>query len=145
MSEVVIELELGLPHWDPNDPEAVVYVDERRAAAALNPHPDDADRRAVVLVWSGCRWAAHGAPNDEGRRAHRLHSKGLNGILWLGTVRESSTVEGICAGRATSADSLKHYVLPLKETTLEVVAEDLRAVRLAGPTRQALVSVVVGS
>lgn len=120
-------------------------VDENRAAAALNPHPEDADRRAVVLVWSGCRWAAHGAPNDEGRRSHRLHSKGLDHILWLGTVRESSTVNGIRAGSAITLDSLKHYVLPLKETTLEVGAEDLRAVRVAGTTRQALVSVVVGS
>jgi hypothetical protein len=96
----------------------------------LAPHFDDHDQRTVVLVWSGCRAARMEGPNDEARNGHRLFGRGLAGVLWAGEVLESTLITELERQNsmhpdhnAGSWDGLHHYVVLLKETTVEVVAE----------------------
>lgn len=75
------------------------------------------------------------ASNDEARHHHRLYPAGLNGLLWLGEVESSERLAEISATVASHA--LRHFVVPLKEDTVEVFAEEVNIMRLAGPTAQA--------
>ncbi len=95
----------------------------------LRAHFDDVDQRDVVLKFTGCRSSQLGAPNDEARASHRLFSCGLDRLLWLGEVIESDTIRLLeTANRVhprhdpSSFDGLQHWVLPLKECVVEIVA-----------------------
>jgi hypothetical protein len=73
MTERVVPSLAGI-RWEPNAPAAVLIVtDDGLAALALRPHPDDTADDCVVLIWSGTREAAMGAPNDEALPGHRLY------------------------------------------------------------------------
>ena len=66
------------------------------------------------------------AINDEGRWAHPLYSSGLDQLLWLGVVDDSSWKVG---GRIEHGRRLQHFVVPLKECVVEVLAEDVEVLR----------------
>jgi hypothetical protein len=85
-----------------------------------------------------------GNPNDEAIEGHRLYEKGLGDIHWLGVVEDSELIASL--ERQNSVHpfhqpewfaNMRHYVLPLKETTVEVVAATLSIVRVAGSTAYA--------
>jgi len=79
--------------WEPNAPAAVLIVtDDGLAALALRPHPDDTADDCVVLIWSGTREAAMGAPNDEALPGHRLYRRGLAELRWAGLVEDSERI-----------------------------------------------------
>jgi len=128
--------------WDPGAPDAVLVVtDSGLAALALRPYPGDGDPDCVVFVWSGVRELAMGAPNDEARPGHRLYKRGLESLIWAGLVEHSERTVGLehvnrvhLQHDAERFSQLRHYVLPLKEDTAEVIAETIEVQRHPGPT-----------
>jgi hypothetical protein len=88
-----------------------------------------------------------GNPNDEALNGHPLYEKGLREIDWIGLVQDSELVASL--ERQNSVHpfhdpewfaNMRHHVLPLKETTVEVVAATLSIVRVTGTTVQAAVA-----
>ena len=127
--------------WEPNSPAAVlITTDAGRAALALSPHPDDTDENCVVLVWSRAYETVMGPPNDEAEQSHRLYERGLAGLQWAGVVEQSERIarleqdNRIHPGHDPEPFSrLHHYVLPLKECVVEVIAEAVTVQRQSGP------------
>jgi hypothetical protein len=75
-----------------------------------------------------------GAPNDEARHGHRLRD--LAYIRWIGEVLDSALIAELeVANRVHRGhdprryESLRHWVVPLKECTVEVVAQALEVQR----------------
>ena len=108
---------------------------------AVRPHPDDADQRNVVLVWEGVEFASLSAPNDEAISGHRLWRAGLNDVLWLGLVEDSELIASLRQQNSVHRhhesrryDFLDHYIAPLKECVVEVVAHSLVVHRHDGST-----------
>ena len=140
MTERVVPLPAGVC-WEPSAPDAVLIItDAGLAALALRPHPDDTSDDCVVLVWSGTQEAVMGAPNDEALPGHRLYQRGLDGLMWAGVVEHSERIARLeQAGRihprhnAERFSRLRHYILPLKEGTVEVIAEAITVQRQPGP------------
>ena len=121
VKETVQHIDLDV-RWEPNCPDArLVVADDGNATLSLNPHADDADTRRLVLSWSDCVHAQMGAPNDEARHLHHLGLTPLSG-LWLGEVLASELVAALGPMTAQGTAGLRHYVLPLKESMVEVVA-----------------------
>jgi hypothetical protein len=144
MAERVVPLQIDA-RWEPNAPAAVLVVTEAGLAAlALRPHLDDADHDYVVFVWSGTYEAAMGVPNDEALSGHRLYTRGLAQLAWAGVVEHSERIADLERRNRVHARHnserfrrLRHYVLPLKESMVEVVADSLEMQRHPGPTLQA--------
>lgn len=71
-------------------------------------------------------------PNDEALHGHRLYRAGLADVEWLGEVHESTLVHELeAANRVHSSHDpsawlrLRHWVVPLKECIVEVVADGI--------------------
>lgn len=115
--------------WEPNgvvEPE--LRVREGSVRLELGPHPDDHNRRSVILTFGDVRHASIGFPNDEGRIHHRLWHQGLIDVHWIGTVEQSALVDAVNESSAVPA-RLTHWVVLLKDQTVEVVAESLGVTR----------------
>lgn len=102
----------------------------------LHAHPDDADQRHVVLRWGGCVAAVMQPPNDEALAGHPLYDKGLSAIDWAGEVIESEWIARLERQNRVHPNHdpsrythLRHFVLPLKEKTVEAVADTCKTVR----------------
>lgn len=126
--ESVWEVSFGVT-WDPND------VNPARMVAAnglcelrLGPHPDDSDRRDIVLCFQGVRHASLGSPNDEARPTHRLWQRGLRDVEWAGVVYNSELTDAVIHALAHRTD-LTHWIILLKEETAEVLAQRCEAKR----------------
>lgn len=142
MPEQVVPYDTGV-QWDPNAPDAVlVQSDGGNAALALNAHPDDEDRRTVVLAWTGCVAALMSPPNDEVIHRHRLYLCGLREILWAGVVQESRWAASFEPMQARPPE--KHFVVLTKEATVEVLALRVSVLRAAGSTAEAAASFASG-
>ncbi len=136
MSERVVPLELGV-EWEPNAPHALLVVQDRGVAwLVLNAHPTDADQRPVTLVWEGCLAAVMQPPNDESASGHRLYGAGLENVMWAGEVLDSGWIAELeHQDRAHPRHDparfagLRHFILPLKEKTVEIVANKVLVVR----------------
>ena len=141
VAEHVEALDLGVT-WEPNAPDAMLLsADLGPTSLALQAHPNDPDDRCVVLVWNGCRYACMAPPNDEAISGHRLWEKGLRGPLWAGVVRDSELVQDLERRNrvhpihsASLFEGLTHYVVPLKECVVEVVAREVAVHRVEGTT-----------
>lgn len=138
----MVPLDIGV-QWEPNAPDAVlVHFDGGSAALALNAHMDDEDRRTVALVWTDCDAALMSPPNDEAIHRHRLYGCGLREVLWLGVVQDSRW--------AASFEPMqhhppgKHFVVLTKEATVEVLAQGLSVLRVAGSTGEAAATFASG-
>lgn len=146
VTEHVESVDLGVT-WEPNAPDAVLLsADLGLSTLALRAHHDDPDDRCVVVKWTGCRYASMAPPNDEAINGHRLWLKGLRGVLWSGIVHDSELIAGLELQNrvhpmhsASTFEGLTHYVLPLKECVVEVVARDLAVHRVEGTTAEAAV------
>jgi hypothetical protein len=141
MVERVVPLTLDV-RWCPAAPYAVLLADaDGETALALAPHFDDPDQRAVVLRWMRTSAATMSGPNDEALSGHRLWSSGLNDVLWMGEVLDSSW---IAAQERTNSvhdrhdparfAALRHFVVLLKECVVEVTAETISVDRVAART-----------
>ena len=116
--ERVVPLELGVT-WEPNAPRATLRSsDDGNACLTLRAHPDDQDQRDVVITFDRCRAAAQLPFNDEALHLHPFQGLGLREVLWAGEVLDSTWLP---AGRASS----RHFVFPLKECVVEVLAGSL--------------------
>jgi hypothetical protein len=139
VAENVVPFDLGVT-WQPNAPSAILVADDLgKTALALEPHPDDFDRRGVVIVWNGTRSACLTEPNDEAISGHRLYGKGLSKVLWAGLVRDSQAIEALERQNRVHPhhdpsrfDRLAHYVILSKECIAEVVAEAVEVQRIEG-------------
>jgi hypothetical protein len=139
MPEFVLPLDV-MVRWEPSDPHAVLLADDAgRTVLALDPHPDDGDRRCVVLTWQGSRSAAMSGPSEYAVAGHRLWDRGLRDVAWVGVVQGSRLVSDIEAGPAHREPfrSLAHHVVLLDNCTVEVVAELLVVTRRPGVTSDA--------
>jgi len=120
------------PEWEPNAPEAVLITDDSaRAVLALNPHFEDIDRRAIALLWQGVYSVSMGYPNDEGLTDHPLYYSGLDKLLWMGEVHGGPAVP------IPFGPPPRHFVVPLREAVVEVLADAFSVARIAGTTHQA--------
>lgn len=132
--------------WDPNAPEAVLVSDDSgRGALALRAHPNDQDQRTVVLRFDLVMYALMTPPNDEARVHHPLYEQGLDELLWLGVVRESTLVDRLRPSWSPAADlriQPMHFIATCKECVVEVVAADVEVFRLDGGTREAALAAV---
>lgn len=108
-------------------------------ALGLQSHPDDPDRRAVVLRWSEVMHAQIGAPNDEALQFHRLYSVGLGRVLWAGLVHDSTLVQQL-RGMWSPRPDPWHYIVKTKESIAEVVAATVVVLRLEGTTEEACIA-----
>jgi hypothetical protein len=146
MAESVVPLDIGVV-WDPNAPEAVLAANDMGVTAlALYAHSDDEDQNPVVLVWRGSHYSSMGDPNDEALSGHRLYSKGLDSVAWVGQVHDSELV--VTLEKQNSAHTahdparfaeLSHYIVLTKEQVVEVVARGLSISRVAGRPRDAVI------
>lgn len=132
--------------WDPNAPDAVLLSDDfGRGALALRAHPDDPDERTVILRFDLVIYALMTPPNDEARFHHPLYALGLEDLMWLGVVRDSSLVARLRPLWSPAADfrlQPMHFVAPCKECVVEVVAADVDVFRLDRSTREAALAAV---
>jgi hypothetical protein len=132
--------------WEPNAPDAVLISDDfGRGALALTAHPKDPDRRTVVLRFDLVMYSAMTPPNDEALNHHPLYDCGLKELLWLGVVRESrlaARLKPMWHPVAERRLQPMHFIAPLKECVVEVVAAKVDVFRLDGDTRQACLSAI---
>jgi hypothetical protein len=136
--ELAVPLNVGI-EWNPNADDACLVHSWDHAYLALNPHFSDPDRDRVVFRWAGCRGAVLSGPNDEARSGHRLWRSGLRGCLWAAEVFNSHWIGGLERAnrvhprhRPESYQGLRHFILLLKETTFECVADGFEVSRRAG-------------
>jgi hypothetical protein len=142
--EHVEAIDLGVT-WEPNSPNAVLASgDNGVTVMAVSAHPDDRDQRCVVLAWSSTRSATMSDPNDEALPGHRLYNRGLANVVWAGRVECSEFIAELEERARAHPErdparfaSLVHYVIPLKECTVEVVAAALSTNRIGGSTTHA--------
>ena len=138
---VVTPIEIGLT-WEPNAPDAVlVSGDNSIAVLALNANVDDPSREAVVFTWAGCQGARLEPWNDEGILDHPLWGDGLKDVHWIGELASSYWLDEH-PGSAGRDNGLRHFVLPLKECVIEVLADSFSISRRPGPTYEAAFGVV---
>jgi hypothetical protein len=143
--EYVVPLDV-MVRWDPHGADAVLLAGEGgRAALALRAHPDDADRRCVVLAWEGVRSAAMTEPGDIALPGHPLYDRGLRDVLGVGVVQQSALIDELRHRHAGDPqpeparhDRLVHHIVLLAERTVEVAAELLVVHRVAGPPAAAV-------
>lgn len=132
--------------WEPNAPDATLISDDvGRGALALRAHPSDSDQRTVVLRFDLVIYSAMTPPNDEALNQHPLYKRGLKGLLWLGVVRDSSLVARLRPSWSPVGDrhlQPMHFIAPLKECVVEVVAANVDVFRLDGDTRVACLAAV---
>jgi hypothetical protein len=134
--ENVIETDLGV-RWEPNVEHATLAMKEDGDAQLdLNPHFDDPDQSRVVLVWSDAIAARMEPPNDEARSGHRLYEAGFRGIIWIGEVRDSHLIAELERRNRVhdrhdprQYSDLRHWIVPLKGSTVEVVASTCAVTR----------------
>jgi hypothetical protein len=136
VAERVVPLELGV-EWEPNAPDALLLVsDSGLGLLVLRAHFADVDQRFVTLLWGGCVAAMMQPPNDEALSGHSLYEQGLSEVLWAGEVLDSSWLADLERRNRVHprhdpgwfAD-LRHFILPVKEKTVEVVANGWKVVR----------------
>ena len=136
MSQSVRNVDLGTT-WEPDNPGAVLLAsDGGDARLTMRAHVDDADQRPVVLVWLRS-WAVRMEPtNDEALTGHPLYRAGLRDVLWVGEVLQSRLIANLEKRNRFHVlhdphrfRQLRHWVVPLKEVLVEVVAEDIELER----------------
>lgn len=142
MAERVVPLEMEYT-WDPNAPDAAMFTNDMgQTSLALEPYPEDHDSACVVLTWSGTIFAAMASPDHDSISGHPLYKRGLKDVLWMGTVQNSTLIEVLLQMNRVRGrrhiTTLTHYILPLKEKTVEVVAESLNIERRSGTTTEAV-------
>ena len=118
---------VGDVEWEPNDSRGLLTCQaDGPVELSLAPHVDDLDRRSIRLVWRTAVASRFSAINDEGLWAHPLYSFGLDRLLWLGVVDGSDWQVG---GGVDRGRRLRHFIAPLKECVVEVLAEDVEVLR----------------
>jgi hypothetical protein len=140
MSQKVKSIDLGV-EWDPNAPEAELIIqDSGVARLTMGAHPNDPDQRRVVLSWEGVALALMTEPNDEAIAGHPLYPLGLAQLRSAGVVTDSATVSDLKARNqvhphhvGSRYTDLIHFVLPLKECVVEVVARTITVARGDAP------------
>ena len=140
MSQQVKSIDLGV-EWDPNAPAAeLISQDSGVARLTMAAHPNDPDQRHVVLSWEGVALAMMTEPNDEAIAGHPLYPLGLAQVRWAGVVTDSATVSDLKSCNqvhprhaGSRYTDLVHFVLPLKECVVEVVARTITVARGDAP------------
>ena len=133
---------------EPHAPAAgLMSADSGKTVLALNSYPDDPDRRSVVLVWSGCRYACLADPNDEAISGHRPFKNGLSDVLRAGAVRDSDLIRALQTQSGvhplhdpSRVERSIHHIVPLKECVAEVVTETVSVQRVEGNTLDAAIA-----
>jgi hypothetical protein len=144
VTERVVDADFGVV-WDPNTEHGVLVASEAGEAwLRLRARLDDTDQRRVVFVWHGASAARMEPPNDEAIAGHRLYGAGLSGVRWVGEVLESSLIADLERRNRVHPrhdprrfDGLRHWVVMLKGSVVEVVAETCEVTREERPLTSA--------
>jgi hypothetical protein len=146
MADRVVPLDFGCQPSPSGSAELILQDDEScyvlfmAIATQLSEEGFLEQRGVAVAQCVNFMASRHGYPNDEGRDEHRLWSAGLSDSIGIAEVIDSSwlaelesqldrstrrlwTVEAL---RAREPLGLRHYILQFKESTLEILANDLR-------------------
>jgi hypothetical protein len=149
-TEAAVPVDLGT-RWEPNAPDAKIWQSDGVALLILLPHFDDRDQRLVAIRWTACAGVMVSGPNDEARNGHRLYAKGLRECLWAAEVRDSAWIVELARinsvhplHRPDRFDRLHHWILLIKESTVEVVADSVRVERLTAEEVRSLTLPPVG-
>ena len=143
MRERVMVFDPGVK-WDPNTEHGILVTsDAGEAQLRLHAHPTDADQRDVILAWDHVRASRMEPPNDEARNGHRLHEVGLRDVAWMGEVLDSALIADLEMRNRVhpshdpeSLATLRHWIVLLKGSTVEVVAGSFQVARPATRTAQ---------
>jgi hypothetical protein len=78
-----------------------------------------------------------GPPGDEARSGHRLFRRGLAELMWSGVVEDSEWIIELEHRDRVHPDHarfsiLTHFIVPLKDETVEVMAEAVEMLRHPG-------------
>lgn len=136
MSQVVRNFDLGTT-WDPGTPGAVLVAsDLGETRLTLRAHVDDPDQSGVILVFLGSLAARMEPKNDEALSGNSLYRSGLRDVLWIGEVTQSRLIANLekknrfdPLHKPQRFRQLRHWVVPLKEVLVEVVAEGIELQR----------------
>ena len=136
MSQLVRNFDVGTT-WDPNRPGAVLAAsDLGETRLTLQAHPDDPDQSAVNLVFVGSLAARMEPKNDEALSGNSLYRAGLRDVVWIGEVIQSRLIANLEKKNRFHPlrdpqrfRRLRHWVVPLKEVLVEVVAEGIELQR----------------
>jgi hypothetical protein len=135
-TERVVAAEFGVV-WDGNTEHGVLITSETgEARLRLHARPGEPGQRRVTFAWHGVKAARMEPPNDEAIEGHRLYGAGLRDIVWIGEVLDSSLIADLERRNRVHArhdlrrfEGLRHWVLPLKGSVVEVVAESCEVIR----------------
>lgn len=136
MPQMVRNFEIGTK-WEPSTPGAVLVAsDLGETRLTLRAHVDDPDQSAVTLVFVGSLAARMEPKNDEALSGNSLYRAGLRDVSWIGEVIQSRLIANLEKKNRFDPlhDSrrfrqLRHWVVPLKEVLVEVVAEGIELQR----------------
>jgi hypothetical protein len=141
MSEHVVPVDFGVT-WDPNTEHGRLVITENGDAQLLLNAGIDSDRRDVLFVWRGASVGRMEPPNDEAVSGHRLYQRGLKDCR-IGEVIESELIADLNQrGRfharhvAGAYDNDHHWVIRLKGSIVEVVAESMQVRRVVTRPRR---------
>jgi len=101
------------------------------------------DLGVAIVEFTECTCLRLGYPNDEGLPEHPLYEQGLSDLAFtVGEVHDSTWIRDVGAQMHASAEriwatrgirpaarALRHFVVPLKEMTVECLASDVTLVK----------------
>jgi hypothetical protein len=116
----VEEVDVG-GQWHPTGSWSLVTDDVGNTQLTLLAAFDDPDQRSVRLEWTGSVTVRRDGPSAEARNGHPLNGSGLEDVVWIGEVVDSPLVD--------EQSPLRHWIVPLDECVVEVVATAVGLVR----------------
>ncbi len=132
-NEQVVALEPELIWWA-GSPHPIVLKSPNGTFTLIRgkevgpPHPE-----LDLIEWLGCSALRFGMPNDEAIDGRPLWSRGLSEQLWAGEVLDSSWIAEFEERNRVHPYhqpelilGARHFIIPLKDNTLEVVADGFR-------------------
>jgi hypothetical protein len=122
----VDEVDLGVL-WLATGSWSLVADDAGNTQLTLLADLDDPDQRSVRLEWSGSVSVRRDGPSTEAREGHPLHGSGLERLMRIGEVVDSPLVDQL---GERSHDALRHWIVPLDECLVEVLAATVAVERV---------------
>ncbi len=130
--EETVPIDMGI-EWDAGAPMPVLMQSDYKAYLALYlADGGEAEDRVAVIEWRSCHGAVLGGLNDEAIHGHRLWKRGLREALqaraaevrnsaWIAAEERANRVHPY--HDPASYAKLRHYILLLKDSTFECLAQ----------------------
>jgi hypothetical protein len=127
-------IELGVT-WAPNVSNSAFFAGvSDKAELWLLPYLDDPVQSWVVMRWIDFLAARLMPYNDESRHLHPLYDHGLSQVLWAAEAAHTPWLAEVRAAvHPANRQLLRHFLILLKEGTVEVVARGVEVERSPVP------------